>query len=342
MATLSSPYEVLAGRGVAEPLAREEVPLKKPNPLQGLTLGGTRTEPTINGKPAPGLYPLPGSGTTGMGPTATQQPSGTRPGTPSALPARPMGFGGINFTPFGPNNTLRAQQITPQGMGGVGGQMSQQASRARDLASADLEGLGGPDRASIASSTLQRLIQDTEPAYQKELRGVGQKAAALGRLGSGMTTSDLGDVSQRRNQAIVSEAGRLADQAAGQTLGDRLDVFGARNSAARGWGSDDLAREDQSYRQGRGIRDEYRGERDYQDYMARSATDDQVRQLLLEDQMLNSSFNRDQSRLGTLSTGFGNVPTDAYGDAADRYGELAGGNLDTVAQLMAMYGQRRA
>ena len=75
--------------------------------------------------------------------------------------------------------------------------------------------------------------------------------------------------------------------------------------------------------------------------MANQATNDQVRQLLLEDQMLNSSFNRDQSRLATQSTGFGPPPVDAYQTAATQYGNQAQGNLDTVAQLAAAYGNRR-
>ena len=318
------------------------------------------------------LKPLPGAGTTGTG---SNLPGGTQPGgrggptpipppggggtisngegafggrarnpgqTPTVNPAVPMGFGGINFTPYGPGNTLRGTQITPgQGTGGIGGQMSQEASRARELASADLEGLSGPDRGSIASDTLRRLIADTQPQFEQELRGVGQRSAALGRLGSGMTTSDLGDVSQRRNQAITSEAGRLAGEAAGASLADRLDVFGARSGAASRFQGDDLAREGQAFSQGQGVRNEYRGERDFQDYMANQATDDQVRQLLLEDQMLNSSFGRDQSRLGTLSTGFGGVPDDAYARAAGNYSDQAQGNLDTVAQLAALYGNRR-
>ena len=354
---IRSPYETTAARGVPTRLATDEAPTRLPRaplgpvtstvapplapptntPLQQLGPGPTPITPQ---QPTSTLRPMPE--------TIVHNPTNPTPQTPAPTgpvknpaSAVPMGFGGINFTPYGPGNTLRNQQITPTGLGGVGGQVSQQATRARELAAADLEGLGGPDRAQIASDTLRRLIADTEPAFQQELRGVGQRASALGRLGSGMTTSDLGDGSQRRNQAITSEAGRLASEAAGQTLADRMDVFGARSGASSQWGGDDLARESQAFNQGQGIRNEYRGERDFQDYMANQATDDQVRQMLLEDQMLNSSFNRDQSRLGSLSTGFGNVPDDAYRSAADSYGNQAQGNLDTVAQLAALYGNRR-
>ena len=326
-----SPYVMPAARGVPSTLAEEQTPgrpYEKPWSPYGRSEGWSPYGESEGEKPAPARLSLGREMSNGAGQFGGRA-------------RMPMGFGGINFTPYGPGNTLRGQQIAPQGLGGMGAQASPEAARARELAAADLEGLSGPDRGSIASSTLQRLIADTEPAFQQELRGVGQKAAALGRLGSGMTTSDLGDVSQRRNQAITSEAGRLSGEAAGAQLADRLDIFGARSGAASRFQGDDLAREGQAYSQGRDIRNEYRGERDFQDYMANKATDDQVRQLLLEDQLLNSSFGRDQQRLGTLSTGYGGVPTGAYQQAAGGYADQAAGNLDTVAQLGALYGSQR-
>lgn len=87
-----------------------------------------------------------------------------------------------------------------------------------------------PDRASLASSSLQRMIEDSNPQFQQDLRAVGQKAAALGRVGSGMTTSDLGDVAQRRNEQIVRRAADLADNAAGLSLSDQQ----AKLAAAQG------------------------------------------------------------------------------------------------------------
>ena len=223
MATYASPYETVAGRGVPAQLAEGD----KPDRLTRLpqsTLGPVMSSvaPPLAPKPGPTTLPMqqmaggmPGQALPATGvqaPAPAGAPAGTQGAAGGARPSVPPGFGGINFTPYGPGNTLRSQQITPNGLGGVGGQMSQEATRARQLASMDLEGLGGPDRGQIASDTLQRLIRDTEPQFQQELRGVGQKAAALGRLGSGMTTSDLGDVSQRRNQAITSEASRLASE----------------------------------------------------------------------------------------------------------------------------------
>ena len=194
-----------------------------------------------------------------------------------------------------------------------------------------MQGLWGPDRASLAESTFNRLRQSTEPAFQKELQGVGQKAAALGRLGAGMTTSDLGDVVQRREQGLTYEAGRLADEAAGKSLDDRLNVAGARLGASGQFTDEDLGRSgayrslsDLTYGQGRGLRDEermdddrgferdaymrneLRGERDFQNNMSKEAFDQMVRQRSLEEMLLNGEFGRDMDYTSMLlGTGYG-------------------------------------
>ena len=281
---------------------------------------------------------------------------------------------GASFSSFGPSSTLRGIQIAPgtdprlaqtqtgvdqasQALSGYSGSaISPEASRARSLALSDLEALRGPDRSQIASDTLQRLIADTNPQYEKELQGVGQRAAALGRLGSGVTTSDLGDVAQRRQQAIASEAGRLSSEAAGLTLSDRLQQQQAAQSASSQFTGEDINRagfdldtrraqlsdlaglENQQYLQGLGAREEIRGERGYQNDLASQATEDQVRQLLLEDQLLGSAFNRDQARLGTLSQGYGGNPAGTLQSGAGYYGGQAGGSMDAAAQYAALLG----
>jgi len=92
---------------------------------------------------------------------------------------------------------------------------------------AALAKLQGPDRQSLVARAFQRLREESEPGFQQELRQVGQKAAALGRLGAGMTTSDLGDVAQRRNEFLGRRMAELSDDAASQELADRLGVAGA-------------------------------------------------------------------------------------------------------------------
>ncbi len=98
-----------------------------------------------------------------------------------------------------------------------------------------------PDRATLASNTMQRLIDDTNPQFQQDLRAVGKKAAALGRVGAGMTTSDLGDVSQRRNEQLVRRSQELADQAAGLSLQDQTDKLNAARGVTTDFGNMDTA-----------------------------------------------------------------------------------------------------
>jgi hypothetical protein len=85
----------------------------------------------------------------------------------------------------------------------------------------------GPDRQALASRAFERLGAETAPRFQQELRGVGQRAAALGRVGAGLTTSDLGTVQQRREEFLGRAREGLSDRAAGQELGDRIASLNA-------------------------------------------------------------------------------------------------------------------
>lgn len=308
-----------------------------------------------------------------------------------------------------------------------------EAMMARQMMLQDLQGLEGPDRGQIASDTLNRLVTDTEPQFQEALRGVGQDAAKFGRLGSGITTSRLGDVLSEREAGINSARQGLASEAAGLQLQDALNVYGARAGASSQLTGEDLARggfdlsrgsaqqglgsqlegmsranrgeqvgerdfaagqditqanlagsranalaalsdqsfgrgsairgeqrldsntafdqnraalsdlsqlEGQQYGQDRGYRDELRSERGYQDDLARDATDQQVRQLQLEDALLNSSFNRDTTRLGQLSqVGYGtNPPSQELQNQAWNLGGQSDAQIQSLMQFLSSYG----
>ena len=188
------------------------------------------------------------------------------------------------------------------------------ATGARAMAMSDLANLSGPDRGQIAQDVFGQIRDATEPQFQKDLQGVGRKAAALGRLGAGMTTSELGDVMSTRERDLSLAQRGLASEAAGQTLSDRLGVFDARlagsgqftqedlgragfglskASAEQGLGSryQDLA--SQLYGQERGERDELRGERAYQGELQQQSTDDYIRQRQLEEMLLQGEYDRD-------------------------------------------------
>lgn len=91
-----------------------------------------------------------------------------------------------------------------------------------------------PDRAALAQTTLQNLVSSTDPAYQQSLRQVGTDAAKYGRIGAGMTTTQLDDLALARQKSLDTTSSQLAADAAGQTQADRL---AAAQTALQGYGT---------------------------------------------------------------------------------------------------------
>lgn len=146
----------------------------------------------------------------------------------------PQPFQSIATTNAAPTTGL-LQQALQQAQSPQAAQLQQQTmSGLRDLSSA-------PDRATLAANALKLQRDATEPQYQQDLRAVGQKAAALGRIGSGMTTSELGDVTLQREKALGQYGAQLANDAAGQTLTDRLGVFDRTAGLQSSMAGQDLA-----------------------------------------------------------------------------------------------------
>lgn len=98
-----------------------------------------------------------------------------------------------------------------------------------------------PDRATLASNTFKRLLDDTNPQFASELRSANQKNAAMGRRGSGMATTDLGDVTQRRNEQLIRRQAELADNAAGLALADQTDKLNASRGVGESFAGQDTA-----------------------------------------------------------------------------------------------------
>ena len=135
----------------------------------------------------------------------------------SDLLGPPKKYGAISQTPFGPGNNLIGTQFNTG--------LSPEAQAAYGQIGQGIQGLQGPDRQALANQTFQELTAQTQPQYQQDLRSVGQAAAQYGRLNSGLTTSQLGDVAQNRQQYLGNLAQQLSTQAAGQTLQDRLSAL---------------------------------------------------------------------------------------------------------------------
>lgn len=376
-------------------------------PQQMLPEGQQSPYPSSNAEPLPNPSLLQASQTTmqttGL-PEQQAPPVGGAAFNPANIPTLNPGLSTpqASFTAVDPLSNLRGVQVNPatdprlaqtqQGVdaaaqnvqAGVGdlnsrvteianriGSMSlgsPEAAGARAQASSTLQGLQGPDRAQIAEDIFSRLVDASRPAYEQELRGVGQKAAALGRLGAGMTTSDLGDVAQRREEGLNRARGQLASEAAGLSLQDRVqqlaselsagaqfqnadlaaanfgldqagtqaNLYGTGFDASRAGLSDLAGLEGMQYGQGVTARNEIRGERDFQNLLARLSVDDRVRQAITEDQLLNSAVDRENSRLNLMgSSAFGGLPTGTLQNAALNQSVQAGASGQSAADIIA-------
>jgi hypothetical protein len=77
------------------------------------------------------------------------------------------------------------------------------SNQLRQMGMTSLQGLSSaPDRAQLAAQALQLQRTMTEPQFQQDMRSVGQKAAAFGRTGAGMTTNELTDVALAREKNL--------------------------------------------------------------------------------------------------------------------------------------------
>ena len=266
-------------------------------------------------------------------PPATTLPA-TVPAQPPAetVPAMTLP---AQLSQFGPGQDLISTQISP-----IGFTPSEAAERARALTLQGLESLfSTPDRAALASQQFQNLLEQAAEARQTGVRDIGRAAAALGRIGAGITTSQLGDLEERIQTQIAREASRLAAETAGQELADRLARFQAALGAGGQLRGEDLA----EARFGQSLRDELRGERAYQYGLSRDAIADRIRQIQLEEQLLQGEHAREMDRLGPLlQIAFGGPdPTYALERAAAGAQGQASQFWDLVGEILRLYGQRR-
>ena len=169
--------------------------------------------------------------------------------------------------PIDPNNSLRGQQIGPTGTGPnsydqqaldalgqvqggnvqnsydqqakdmlgnakVSTEFDAQTQATRDQIMQSLQNLQGPDRQQLAMDAYGLFQEQTNPQYQQDLRDVGKKAGALGRVGAGMTTNDLTGVMGQRQQQQNWMQRDLINNAAQQQLGDRRDILNSQMGAS--------------------------------------------------------------------------------------------------------------
>jgi len=266
-------------------------------------------------------------------------------------------FGDVRYNPSsGLTNAIAgirsASQYRPSGATqGFTGMMQRAAGTLFDA----------PNRGQLAADAFSLMRERSQPGFEQALRGVGQRAAALGRVGAGMTTSELGDVTLQREKALGQEQRQLANEAAGLEMQDRLSRMGAVSGAqgqlaGQGLQATQLglqgatsaaglqqAIDQMRYNADVGNRNFAAGERGYQYGLSRDAQQDRINERLIQEQLQQGQHGRemDKTRLGAqLGWSQNPAPYEQYGGA---YGSQNAMNTqNSAADLAQYYAQMRA
>jgi hypothetical protein len=224
----------------------------RPTTLGGVNPQGPVNVPPIGTTPTTGGFNMQstqssfGPGNNLIGQQISPIPSSRLGQAQGMTTGAAQGVGSFGFSPLKSisANTNQSQGIydkllgmmnnpQPGGGGGYGGmQLSNDLKPYLDKVA------NAPDRGQLAQDMYGVLEERARPGFDQRLRSVGQKAAAWGRMGAGLTTSELGDVEMTHNRDLDLSRRQLAAEGAGYTLDDRLkqlgaakDVFGAVSSA---------------------------------------------------------------------------------------------------------------
>ena len=205
----------------------------------------------------PNVSPIPASNA-----LTGQPPVAPAPVTPLPMPVQ--------------SNTAQLSRINPS----------------NDLRSVQIAPTAGPSRSEIAAKRLELLDRGQADQRKRGIQEIGRNAASLGRLNSGMVTTDLGNLEERlqelRERTLL---GLSADTAEGEIQDARYD------------------------------RGELRGERDFQTGRADNAIDQNVRQRMMEDALVNSQFGRNRAL------------ANAELDYSDQAGRASEGAFDALGEL---------
>jgi hypothetical protein len=165
---------------------------------------------------------------------------------------------GFNYTPVAGTDLSGAQKYLSQAGASIGpsaaasGLMGQGQTGGFGY-SGDTQGLRGttmsqldktlnntPDRGQLASDAYNLLLERSAPQEQMQDRGLAQKTAALGRVGSGMFNSEQMDLATSRERERDMARRDLANNAAGLSLQDQMDKLNASRGVTSDFSGYDL------------------------------------------------------------------------------------------------------
>jgi len=188
--------------------------------------GGTPFPITDIGSVVPPIQPPGGGGA----------PPVTDPGS-RTVPIQPPGIGTGRVGDTGRIGPV--SDLAREGQGLV----SPDVARLRAMTLEEAAGLAGaPSREDIALQRFQNILAESEDARRLGIRDIGRAAAALGRIGSGQVTTDLGNLEARIQETQQRAARDLAAEAAGLELADRVARLGALRETGGQFGAEDLER----------------------------------------------------------------------------------------------------
>lgn len=249
-------------------------------------------------------------------PVAAPAPGALPPGLPTPNPGPPPDIAGAAGPPeaisdFGPGNDLRYSQINPVD--------NARLTRLNDLVDQSTGRIASsPDITQAGLDKLKLLEDQTAEARTLGSRDIGRDAARLGRLGSGVVTTDLGNLEDRLQTNLSRARTGLASDLTMQEAADRRANTGVLATL-----------QDQLFGQGAAKRNELRGERGYEYGVGTDAYNRAVQQRQLEEDLKNSQFGREATaaQLGLAGAGqYDTQAADSQSAAADLMAQLAAYN----------------
>lgn len=266
--------------------------------------------------PAPNIAP-PAPNVAPPAPAAARPPApAAPPGLPTPNPPPPPDVAGAPspadaITDFGPGNDLRFSQINPVD--------NPRLARLNDLVDQFTGRIASsPDITHAGLDKLKLFEDQTADARTLGSRDIGRDAARLGRLGSGVVTTQLGDLENTLQTNLNRARTGLASDLTMQEAADRRANAGVLSTL-----------QDQVFGQGAQKRAELRGERGYEYGVGTDAYNRAVEQRKLEEDLKNSAFGREATaaQLGLAGAGqYDTQAADSQSAAADLMAQLAAFN----------------
>lgn len=177
----------------------------------------------------------------------------------------------------------------------------------------------------LADAGFQQGLRGEARGERQDFQNYGFNNADLS-LRRGAQRNQLAGDMFARGQSYRDEGRREADRMFNADL--------AGEDVRRGRLNDLMGLEDQQYRQGFDARNELRGERDFQNNMSRQAQEDRIRQIMMEDELMNSDERRQLGRIGmTGQFGFGGNPSSTYMQGANGAMDMGGMGLGALGAL---------